>query len=100
MLADLVSGLNGKGIYTPPILTGTTVTADKTTNLSNNDEIKVTYALESGYAWNDGKTNSIILTYKVENLKTGVMKPTIAGGSVSGVSGKGVYTHQLLKGQQ
>ena len=94
-----VAGLNGKATYTPPTLTGTDVsTTGKTTNLSNGDEIKVTYALKAGYAWNDGKTDSIILTYKVENLHAGVIKPTVAGGSVTGPNGAGVYTLPTLTG--
>ena len=85
------------GVYTLPTLTGTTVSADKTTGLSNGDEIKVTYALKAGYAWDDN-TDPITLTYTVKDLNIGVPKPTEAGGSVAGLNGSGVYTPPTLNG--
>ena len=93
-----VAGLNGKGVYTPPTLAGTTVTANKTTGLSNGDDVTLTYNLNPGYVWEDESVTPISLTYKVEGLNTGVIKPTEAGGSVTGLNGAGVYTPPTLTG--
>ena len=48
----------------------------KTTGLSNGDSVVVTYTLNAGYMWSNNSKEAIVLTYKVEDLKIGIAKPT------------------------
>ena len=93
-----ISGLNNAGVLTVAPLEGTTVTTDATTGLNNGDIVTITYKLKSDYEWVGGGTGSVILSYTVGDLKTGVVKPTTAKGSVTGLNGKGKYTLPTLAG--
>ena len=87
------TGLNGKATFTMPTLEGTTVTADKQTNLSNGDSVKITYTLNTGYIWSDNSKEDVVLTFTVEGVNVGVARPTNAAVPVDfyGSVGKGTY---------
>ena len=95
-----VSGVNGKGIYSTPTLTGTKVTADKTTGLSTGNTVKVTYTLLDGYIWNNKTTAAITLNFKVPKLNIGVVKPTATTTAVTmeGYNGNGTLYPKELTG--
>ena len=87
-------GVNGSGsieqVVTP--IKGLKITTDKDEkhDLSNGNDVKVTYTLKEGYAWADGSTGVKTLTIKVQGLPTGVIVPTeVKGLTFEGVNGSG-----------
>ena len=99
-----VTGIDGKGVYTPEKLAGTTLEVDSAssiTNLSNESTIMVKYTLDPGYKWDDGfTTGPVTITYEVTGLPTGVAKPgaTTTAGSVTGINNFGKFLPTALTG--
>ena len=85
-------------LITIPTLTGTTVKASKSKELSNNDKFTITFTLNKGYVWKDGTSKPVNLKYKVSGLLKGVAKPIVATGKVEGINNYGIFTATPLTG--
>ena len=83
-----------------PTLKGTTVTANKQTKLKDEDSVVITYTLNKGSIWSDGKKGNIKLTFTVKDLEIDVQKPTNDSKPLkfTGDNGSGTFVMPTLDG--
>ena len=62
--------------------------------------LSLTYTLNAGSIWFDGKKGDIKLTFKVHDLETDVKKPTKGANPLifTGLNGKGTFKMPTLNG--